>query len=187
MRSDDDGSSSSSAWADLPEHSDSVDGAVDVPVQAGDLILGDARVLHGARKNQTEQRRSLVTLWYMPGCRTGIVGERMQRNMAKLHLHQCGELYDAETKPAETCAAADAAGWSAATVAHLRDKALLPDLFEYGQATQDADGNTSESDKYDHNLGFMDRQPGFTSAASKAAKLAYKLKRSGGFCAAPSV
>ena len=38
--------------------------AVDVPVHAGDLVLGDARVLHAAHANQTDQRRTLLTLWY---------------------------------------------------------------------------------------------------------------------------
>ena len=32
--------------------------------KAGDLVLGDARVLHGARKNQTDQRRNLLLLWH---------------------------------------------------------------------------------------------------------------------------
>lgn len=41
-------------------------GACDVPVKAGDLVIGDARVLHAAHANQTDQRRSLLTLWYFP-------------------------------------------------------------------------------------------------------------------------
>lgn len=39
---------------------------VDVPVKAGDLVVGDARLLHAAHANQTNQRRSLLTLWYYP-------------------------------------------------------------------------------------------------------------------------
>ena len=39
---------------------------VDVPVQAGDLVLGDARVLHSAHQNQTDKHRTLLTLWYLP-------------------------------------------------------------------------------------------------------------------------
>jgi hypothetical protein len=46
-------------FADPPE-------AVDVMVRAGDLVIGDARLLHAARANQTDQRRSCLTLWYMP-------------------------------------------------------------------------------------------------------------------------
>ena len=40
---------------------------IDVPVKAGDLVIGDARLLHAAHANQTDQRRSLLTLWYFPG------------------------------------------------------------------------------------------------------------------------
>lgn len=39
---------------------------IDVPVKAGDLVVGDARLLHAAHANQTNQRRSLLTLWYFP-------------------------------------------------------------------------------------------------------------------------
>jgi ectoine hydroxylase-related dioxygenase (phytanoyl-CoA dioxygenase family) len=39
---------------------------VDVPVKAGDLLIGDARLLHAAHANQTDHHRSLLTLWYFP-------------------------------------------------------------------------------------------------------------------------
>lgn len=39
---------------------------VDVPVRAGDLLIGDARILHAAHANQTGTHRSLLTLWYFP-------------------------------------------------------------------------------------------------------------------------
>lgn len=39
---------------------------VDVPVKAGDLVIGDSRVLHAAHGNNTDQRRTLITLWYHP-------------------------------------------------------------------------------------------------------------------------
>jgi hypothetical protein len=39
---------------------------VDVPVRAGDLLIGDARILHATHANQTDQHRSLLTLWYFP-------------------------------------------------------------------------------------------------------------------------
>lgn len=42
-------------------------GAVDVAVRAGDLVLGDARLLHAAHANTTDERRSLITLWFQPG------------------------------------------------------------------------------------------------------------------------
>jgi hypothetical protein len=41
-------------------------GEVDVPVKAGDLVIGDARLLHAAHGNQSEQRRTVITLWYFP-------------------------------------------------------------------------------------------------------------------------
>ncbi|MBW3668145.1 MAG: phytanoyl-CoA dioxygenase family protein [Actinobacteria bacterium] len=46
-------------FADWPEERD-------VPVRAGDVVLGDARLLHAAHANETDDRRSLLTLWYHP-------------------------------------------------------------------------------------------------------------------------
>ena len=37
---------------------------VDVCVKAGDLVLADARVLHSAYRNQTDERRTLVLAWH---------------------------------------------------------------------------------------------------------------------------
>merc|ERR1712167_118468 len=37
---------------------------VDVLVKSGSLVLCDARVLHAARKNQTEQSRDLLLIWH---------------------------------------------------------------------------------------------------------------------------
>ena len=39
---------------------------VDVAVTAGDLVIGDARVLHAAHANTTDRRRTVLTLWYLP-------------------------------------------------------------------------------------------------------------------------
>jgi len=52
----------------LPEFSDRPD-EVDVPVRAGDLLVGDARLLHAAHANETDERRTLITLWYQPDLR----------------------------------------------------------------------------------------------------------------------
>lgn len=52
----------------LPEFSDRPD-EVDVPVHAGDLLVGDARLLHAAHANETDERRTLITLWYQPDLR----------------------------------------------------------------------------------------------------------------------
>lgn len=48
---------------DRPEFQDFED-EIDVPVKAGDLLIGDARLLHAAHANQSDRNRSLVTLWY---------------------------------------------------------------------------------------------------------------------------
>ena len=36
-----------------------------VPVKAGDLVLLDARTLHAADRNQTDERRTLVLAWHL--------------------------------------------------------------------------------------------------------------------------
>lgn len=46
-------------FADWPEE-------VSVCATAGDVVLGDARLLHAAHANDSEGRRSLITLWYHP-------------------------------------------------------------------------------------------------------------------------
>ncbi|MBM3216117.1 phytanoyl-CoA dioxygenase family protein [Candidatus Poribacteria bacterium] len=40
--------------------------AIDVPVRAGDLVIGDARILHAAHPNRSDERRTCLTLWYYP-------------------------------------------------------------------------------------------------------------------------
>eukprot|EP00747_Dinoflagellata_sp_TGD_P181443 gnl/TRDRNA2_/TRDRNA2_35278_c0_seq1.p1 gnl/TRDRNA2_/TRDRNA2_35278_c0~~gnl/TRDRNA2_/TRDRNA2_35278_c0_seq1.p1 ORF type:complete len:333 (-),score=47.91 gnl/TRDRNA2_/TRDRNA2_35278_c0_seq1:220-1104(-) len=40
------------------------EGSVDVPLKAGDLIIGDSRLLHSAWPNRTAQRRTLSLAWY---------------------------------------------------------------------------------------------------------------------------
>lgn len=37
-----------------------------VPVTAGDLVIGDARLLHGAFANDSDAWRTVITLWYHP-------------------------------------------------------------------------------------------------------------------------
>ena len=39
---------------------------VDVCVKAGDLVIGDSRLLHSARANNTDSRRTVITLWFHP-------------------------------------------------------------------------------------------------------------------------
>jgi hypothetical protein len=47
------------AYADHPDQNA-------VPVRAGDVLIGDARLLHSAFANQTDEERPLLTLWFMP-------------------------------------------------------------------------------------------------------------------------
>jgi len=47
------------AYADHPDQ-------VAVPVAPGDVLIGDARLIHGAFANQTDEERPLLTLWFMP-------------------------------------------------------------------------------------------------------------------------
>tara|TARA_B100000809_G_scaffold259713_2_gene305240 strand:- start:446 stop:1204 length:759 start_codon:yes stop_codon:yes gene_type:complete len=37
-----------------------------LPVQAGDLVIGDSRLLHGSYANRSHQRRTVITLWFHP-------------------------------------------------------------------------------------------------------------------------
>jgi len=39
---------------------------IDVAVQAGDLVIGDARLLHAAHPNRSQERRTVITLWFCP-------------------------------------------------------------------------------------------------------------------------
>jgi len=57
------------------------EGEVDVPVRAGNLLIGDARLLHASHANGTDTRRTLITLWYQPDLAS--LPERVQAQMAK--------------------------------------------------------------------------------------------------------
>lgn len=39
---------------------------VDVPVRAGDLVVGDARMFHATHANESDQRRTVITIWFHP-------------------------------------------------------------------------------------------------------------------------
>ena len=51
------------AYADHPDQ-------LAVPVEAGDVLIGDARLIHGAFANRTDEERPLLTLWFMPHWRS---------------------------------------------------------------------------------------------------------------------
>ena len=58
-------------------------GQIDVPIAAGDLLVGDSRVLHAPRANRTDQRRTVLTMWYLP--RWDELSERMRASYADNH------------------------------------------------------------------------------------------------------
>lgn len=39
---------------------------IDLPMRAGDVLIADARLLHAGHENQTDEHRTLITLWYQP-------------------------------------------------------------------------------------------------------------------------
>jgi hypothetical protein len=39
---------------------------IDVPVEAGDAVVGDVRLLHSTHPNSSEWRRTCITVWYLP-------------------------------------------------------------------------------------------------------------------------
>lgn len=41
-------------------------GETDVAVHAGDVVFGDARVLHATHANRTDRARTVITMWYIP-------------------------------------------------------------------------------------------------------------------------
>ena len=56
-------------------------GEVDVCVKAGDLVIGDSRLLHSARANNTDSRRTVITLWFLPDFHQ--LPEPMQSRLAR--------------------------------------------------------------------------------------------------------
>ena len=58
-------------------------GQIDVPIMAGDLLIGDSRVLHAPRANLTGERRTVLTMWYLP--RWDELSERMRASYSANH------------------------------------------------------------------------------------------------------
>ena len=54
---------------------------VDVPVRAGDLVIGDARMLHAAHANASDEWRTVITLWFQPDFAS--LPERVKAQMVK--------------------------------------------------------------------------------------------------------
>jgi Phytanoyl-CoA dioxygenase (PhyH) len=65
---------------DTPAFSDRPD-EVDVPASARELLIVDARLLHAAHANKSDQRRTVITLWYQPDLPA--LPESIQAQMAR--------------------------------------------------------------------------------------------------------
>ncbi len=74
-----------------PEHSHIAD-EVDVMVRAGDLVIGDARLLHASHANGSDRPRTVITVWYLPQVEQH--SERLQRRIGNLHLFRSHKVYD---------------------------------------------------------------------------------------------
>ena len=61
------------------------------PVQAGDLVIGDARVLHAAHANNSDAPRPVLTLWYLP--QIDKLSPQLQDRIGNLHLYRCEKIY----------------------------------------------------------------------------------------------
>ena len=61
-----------------------------MPVKAGDLVVGDARLLHSANVNRTDERRTVLTLWYLPRydetSERVRAGYRERTNLSLIHI-----------------------------------------------------------------------------------------------------
>eukprot|EP00931_Biecheleriopsis_adriatica_P010647 TRINITY_DN111717_c0_g1_i1.p1 TRINITY_DN111717_c0_g1~~TRINITY_DN111717_c0_g1_i1.p1 ORF type:complete len:340 (+),score=33.18 TRINITY_DN111717_c0_g1_i1:60-1079(+) len=117
-------------WEDLPEHSDDPD-AVDVPVKAGDVVIGDNRVLHAARRNASDKRRTLITLWYHPEYPS--LPDRVKDVISSAHCAFSAPMYRR---------------WSQGALDNMRP--LLPDLRGYSlDAGVDHDQSNHSLDTFD--------------------------------------
>lgn len=69
---------------------------VAVPVRAGDLVIGDARVLHGSYPNGSDQERTLITLWFHPSF--AALPEPMRARIYEIYVRK-----GSTPMPAATC------------------------------------------------------------------------------------
>ena len=59
-----------------------VEDEIDLPVKAGDLVIGYGSLLHAAHANQSDVRRTVLTMWYYPDYVN--LPERTQATVSKL-------------------------------------------------------------------------------------------------------
>jgi hypothetical protein len=99
--------------ADDPRLADAAE-EIDVPMRSGDLLIGDARMLHATHANRTGSWRSVVTIWYYPWFSDLLPESRRWITDGCNHLH---------------------AGWSGEAKRHIVD--LWPQCVERCQAVID--------------------------------------------------
>lgn len=93
------------AFSDRPDE-------VDVPITAGDLLIGDSRLLHAAHANNSDARRTVITLWFHPD--THLLGERLQAFIGDMVSDPPAEWPDATRNKTEAMLArysGDATAW----------------------------------------------------------------------------
>jgi ectoine hydroxylase-related dioxygenase (phytanoyl-CoA dioxygenase family) len=79
------------AFADHPDETS-------VAVQPGDLVVGDARLIHGAHANRSGAERPLLTLWYAPNF--SALPERIQARYVAMTAEPGGDIRsDAAVSP----------------------------------------------------------------------------------------
>lgn len=57
-------------------------GEIDIPVNAGDLVIGDSRLLHASHSNVSDEHRTVITLWYHPFF--ALLPESMQAHIGRM-------------------------------------------------------------------------------------------------------
>ncbi|WP_220771197.1 phytanoyl-CoA dioxygenase family protein, partial [Shewanella sp. MBTL60-007] len=77
-------------------HSDEVA----VPIKAGDLLIGDSRLLHGAYANRTTAERPLLILWYLPNF--SHLPEEIQAGFNDIYLRKSLDVDAGQIKPKTT-------------------------------------------------------------------------------------
>lgn len=90
--------------------------AVPVPVKTGDVVFGDARLIHSAYPNASDAERSLLTLWYHPDFKALPAGIRAT-------IRNVYDRREGDTDPA-AAGAMTLDGWPAQAKAQVAD--LLP-------------------------------------------------------------
>ena len=73
------------------------EGEVDVPVRAGDLVVGDARMFHAAHSNESDQPRTVITIWFYP-LFSGLLGPVQSYYHSEMHRKHAGWPADALDK-----------------------------------------------------------------------------------------